>query len=91
MKRTWRFIKWCFDSMGLAEWYLLSGSFCLGAGLAAMAQGNQDSKQFWFGAAAVIAIIAMLSFILQGTKSMWNRFKEDDERAFNILKDKDLK
>lgn len=91
MKRTWRFVKWCFNSMGLAEWYLLSGSFCLGAGLAAVAQGNNDSKQFWFGAAAVIAIIAMLTFMLHGLREVWNRFKEHDEQAFNILKDKDLK
>ena len=91
MKRIWRFIKWCFSSMGLAEWYLLSGSFCLGSGLAALAQGNEDSKQFWFGAAIVIALIAILSFVLQGAKEVWKRFKEDDERAFNILKDKDIK
>ena len=91
MKRAWRFIKWCVSGMGLYEWYIVSASFCIGAGLASMTQGNEDRKEFWFGFAAVILIIAMLTFMLSGVVAAWKRFKEDDERAFNILRDKDLK
>lgn len=91
MKRAWRFIKWCVSGMGLYEWYILSASFCIGGGLAAMTQGNEDRKEFWFGLAALTIIIAMLTFMLSGVVAAWKRFKEDDERAFNILRDKDLK
>ena len=91
MKRAWRFVKWCFASMGWPEWFLLSGSFCLGAGLAATAQGDEEQKKFWFGMLAIIAVVVILTFMAQGIVAAWNRFKEHDEQVFNILKDKDVK
>lgn len=91
MKRTWRFIKWCFTGMGWFEWYMLGVSFCLGAGLTAIFQGNESLKNFWFGCLTVIVTLAMITFVIKGIISAWNRFKEDDERAFNILKDKNLR
>lgn len=91
MKRVWRFVKWCFAGMSSFEWYLLSISFSLGAGITALAQGNEELKKFWFSVTTILVLVAMLSFVASGIVSAWRRFKEHDERAFNILKDKDLK
>jgi uncharacterized membrane protein YoaK (UPF0700 family) len=91
MKRAWRFIKWCVTDMKLIDWYILLISFCVGAEIAAMTQGDEDRTHFWLGAIIVIVTLAMVTFMLSGIASAWKRFKEDDERAFTILKDKDLK
>lgn len=91
MKRTWRFLKWCFTGMGIFEWYMLAISFCLGAGLTALVQGNTELKNFWFGCLTIVTGLAMLTFMWSGVVSAWRRFKEHDERLFNILKDKDIK
>lgn len=91
MKRTWRFLKWCFTGLGLFEWYMLSISFCLSAGLTAIYQGNETLKNFWFGCLVIVISLAVITFMVGGIISAWHRFIEHDERAFNILKDKDLK
>ena len=91
MKRFGRFIKWCFTSMGWFEWVMLSISFCLGAGLTAHLQGNTELKNFWFGCLLIVVGIAMIGFMIQGVRAIWERFVEHDEKVFNILKEKDLK
>ena len=91
MKRLGRFLKWCFTGMGIFEWYMLSISFCLGAGLTATIQGNESLKNFWFGCLVIVISLAMVTFMIGGVISAWHRFKEYDERTFNILKDKDLR
>ena len=91
MKRFGRFIKWCFSGMGWFEWYMSSVSICLGAGITATVTGNDRLRDFWFTAACVLALLAMLVVVGKGILHAWSRFKEDDEKMFNILKEKDLK
>jgi hypothetical protein len=60
---------------------------CMGVGTT-----NPEYRSVAFGIAAVIFIFWMVKFILLDMCRMaWNRFVEDDEKAFNILRDKNIK
>ena len=91
MKRFGRFLKWCCAGMGWFEWYMLGISFCLGAALTATVQGNESLKHFWFGCLTIIISMAMITFVIKGVIAAWNRFKEHDDKVFNILKKDDIK
>ena len=91
MKRFIRFIKWCYTGMGWYEYYMLGISFCLGAGLISMLQGNEELRKFWFGSTIIFVMLFMITFVLKGIAMAWNRFKEDDEKVFNILKEDNIK
>jgi hypothetical protein len=53
---------------------------------------NPEYRSVAFGIAAVIFIFWMVKFILLDMcKMAWNRFVEDEEKAFNILRDKNIK
>ena len=91
MKRFMRFIKWCFSGMGWFEWYMLSVSFCLGAGVTATVLGNESLKLFWFTGAVILAFLAGIVIVIKGVLYAWKKFKEDDEKVFNILKQDEIK
>lgn len=91
MKRFVRFIKWCFSDMGWFEWYMLGTSFCLGAGLTSMLQGNEELRKFWFGSTILFVMLFLITFVLKGIIHAWQRFKEQDDKVFNILKQEEVK
>jgi hypothetical protein len=87
MKRVWRFIKWSVKSFGWFEYSWFFAAACMGAGIS-----NPEYRSTAFGIAAIIGIFWMVKFILLDMGRMaWNRFVEDDEKAFNILRDKNIK
>ena len=91
MKRFGRFIKWCFSGMGWFEWYMSAISFCMGAGITGTIIGNDRIRDFWFTSAVVLAAVFMIVFVSKGILYAWNKFKEDDEKVFNILKKDEIK
>lgn len=87
MKQVWRFIKWCVKGFGWFEWSWFVAAAFMGAGVT-----NPEYRSVAFGIAAAIFAFWMMKFLLLDMcKMAWNRFKEEDERIFNILKDKNLK
>ena len=89
LKRIWRFIKWSVNDMGLFEWTWFAAAFFIGVGLAT---DYPEYRHFAFGLAAVIFAFWLFKFaIMDIAKMAWKRFIEDDEKAFNILKDKNIK
>lgn len=56
-----------------------------------MLQGNEELRKFWFGSTLIFVMLFMITFVLKGIAMAWNRFKEHDEKIFNILKQDDIK
>ena len=56
-----------------------------------MLQGNEELRKFWFGSTIIFVMLFMITFVLKGIAMAWNRFKEDDEKVFNILKEDNIK
>lgn len=77
--------------MGWFEWYIFGISFFLGGGTVATVQGNEKIRDIMFTIAIIIASIGILTFMLAGIRFSWNRFKEEDEKIFNILKQEEIK
>ncbi len=77
--------------MGWFDVYMGSICFFMGGGLVSTLQNDKESTHIWFGLALVIVAIAILTLLFKGLKFSWNRFKEDDDRVFNILKKDDIK
>lgn len=89
MKRIWRFIKWLVKDFGLFEVSLFSSTFFVGFGAAS---DDPERRQIAFIIATAIFIFWFVKFAVWDIgKLAWNRFVEDDEKAFNILKDKNIK
>jgi hypothetical protein len=87
MKRIWRFIKWAVGGFGWFEWSLFFSAACTGFGTT-----NPEYRSIAFGIAAAIFAFWMFKFVIVDMGRMaWTRFKEEDEKAFNILKDKNIK
>lgn len=87
IKRFWRFVKWSVKGFGWFEYSWFLAAACMGFGTT-----NPEYRSTAFGIAAIIGIFWMVKFILLDVGRMaWNRFVEDDEKAFNILKDKNIK
>ena len=87
MKRIWRYLKWTVRGMGLFEWWMASIWFFMGGGIAATIDGDEQLKNIWFVLALISAGLGVLFLMFKGFQHSWNRFKEDDDRVFNILKD----
>ena len=89
IKRVWRFIKWSLKGFGWFEWSWFFGMMCIGF---AVATDNPEHRTFaYIIFTAIFAFWAVKFAVLDVGRMAWNRFKEDDERAFNILKDKNIK
>ena len=88
MKRVGRYIKWLFSGMGWFDVYMGLIWFFMGGGVIATLQNDNESRRIWFGLALVVVAVAILTLLYKGLKFSWNRFKEDDEKVFNILKDR---
>lgn len=89
MKRVWRFVKWSVKGFGWFEYSWFSCAALMSAGVTA---GDGPARHILFSIAAAIFAFWMFKFLLLDMGKMaWNRFIEDDEKAFNILKDKNLK
>ena len=89
LKRLWRFLKWSVNDMGLFEWSWFSAAFFVGVGAATE---YPERRQIAFIIAACIFAFWIFKFAIWDLiKMSWKRFVEDDEKAFNILKDKNIK
>ncbi len=89
LKRLWRYIKWSVNDMGLFEWTWFAAAFFVGVGLAT---DYPERRQIAFIIATSVFIFWAVKFIVWDLiKMSWKRFVEDDEKAFNILKDKNIK
>jgi hypothetical protein len=88
MNRTWRFVKWFVSKCGWFEGVLFITSFSLAAGLTA---GEGPTRNVFWGIAIAVNALAMLAFIAQGARNIWQDFKKHDEKVFDILKEKDIK
>jgi hypothetical protein len=88
MKRIGRYFKWLFGGMGLFEWYMASIWFFMGGGVTATVQGDDKARDIWFILALIVASMGVLTMMYKGARHSWNRFKEHDDKVFNILKDK---
>jgi hypothetical protein len=87
MKRIWRFVKWSIKGFGWFEYSWFFSAACMGFGTT-----NPEYRSIAFGIAAAIFTSWMVKFILWDLiKMSWNRFVEHDEKAFNILRDKNIK
>lgn len=85
MKQAWRFVKWCIGGIGWFEAFLTATCIALLTGIIA---GDGMTRNIAWGFAVGLNVLAMFVFIGMGVRYQWGRFKEDDERVFNILKDK---
>ena len=87
IKRLWRFMKWIYAGVGFFEacWFL--AAMFLGAALAA----QEENKSVLYGISMTFVGIFMLKLFWDMFKMAWDRFVEDDEKAFNILRDKNVK
>ena len=87
IKRIWRFLKWIYAGVGFFEacWFL--AAMFLGAAVTA----QEEHKTVLYGIALAFVAIFMIKMIWELLKMSWNRFIEDYEKAFNILKDKNIK
>ena len=89
LKRIWRFVKWSVNDMGLFEWSWISAALFVGVGLAT---NDHERSRMAFIVAISLMVFWMVKFIIWDLiKMSWKRFVEDDEKAFNILKDKNIK
>lgn len=83
MKQVWRFIKWSFSGMTFRSWTLVLFSFFGAGGLTA---GNTQLRTYMWSVCAVIGAYWWLDILVDVVKGQWEKFKEHDERIFNILK-----
>jgi hypothetical protein len=89
MKRIWRFVKWSVNDMGWFEYSWFTAAFFVGVGLAT---DDPERSRIAFIVAISLMVFWMVKFIIWDLiKMSWKRFVEDDEKAFNILKDKNIK
>ena len=89
LKRIWRFVKWSVNDMGLFEWSWFSAAVFVGVGAASE---DPERRQIAFIIATSIFIFWAVKFVIWDLiKMSWKRFVEDDEKAFNILRDKNIK
>ena len=89
MKRIWRFVKWSVNGMGWFEYSWFTAAFFVGVGLAT---NDPERSRMAFIVAISLMVFWMVKFIIWDLiKMSWKRFVEDDEKAFNILRDKNIK
>jgi hypothetical protein len=88
MKRIWRFVKWFVSKCGLFEALIFTSAFCLAAGLTA---GEGATRDIFWSIAVGVNLLAVLKFMWWGAKNMWQEFKKDDEKVFDILKKDNIK
>lgn len=91
MKRLARYFAWVFGGMGWFEWYMSTMWFFIGGGITAIVIDDKSLSNFMFGVAMALSVAGLVFFIGKGIRASWNRFKEDDEKVFNILKKDDIK
>ncbi len=85
MKRIWRFVKWSVKDFGLFEFSLFSSTFCVGFGAAS---DDPELRQIAFIIATCIFVLWFVKFAIWDIgRIAWQRF----EKAFNILRDKNIK
>jgi hypothetical protein len=89
MKRIWRFVKWGIKGFGWFEYSWFAAAFFVGVGLAT---NDPERSRMAFIVAISLMVFWMVKFIIWDLiKMSWKRFVEDDEKAFNILRDKNIK
>lgn len=88
MKRAWRFIKWFASKCTWFDLALFGAAFTFSSGLTAGPGADRD--MFWI-ASLCFVVGALIVFLYNGIKTMWKSFIEEDEKIFDILKQKDIK
>lgn len=88
MKRIWRYFKWLFSGMGWFDLYMSLIWFFMGGGIIGVITKNKELENTMFTIAVIIAGIAVAVMVFKGIKFSWNQFEKDDNKVFNILKDK---
>jgi hypothetical protein len=88
MKIVGRYIKWLLSGWTLFEWWMTSLYFFMAGGITATILKDEQLTHIWFTLALISAGLGVLYLMFKGFRHSWNCFKEDDDRVFNILKDK---
>ena len=88
MKRAWRFVLWIVSGITWFHLYIFVTVGCLGVGSLMSALGYPLVRDVLFWTAIIILVAVILFFIAGYFRNLWDEFKEYDERAWNVLKDK---
>lgn len=91
MKKIFRFVAWSFKGFGLFEAYMFSMCFFMAAGGAAGWLGDPKLRNIFFMLALAIVATAAIVLMYKGITNAWKRFTEDEEKVFDILKEKNIR